>query len=297
MTLTTATEDILKVLEGVELTGHLNTPDAEIIANVRHSMRLGYPQIRQQAAQKDRVCLVGGGPSLEDTFGELRDLYFAGAKVVTVNGSYQWCLQRNIRPSAQIVLDARQDNARFIDPLVPQCRYLIASQCHPETWARVHEREDVWIWHSVSGENDVLKPILDHYYRQQWVPIPGGTTVIMRALTLLRTIGFVRFDLFGVDSCYLDGQHHAYAQPENDRDKPRAFSVHPTGHPELARVFQCAPWHVQQLACFLQTVRINGQHFVLNVHGDGLLAYALRASADIELSEAAATLGERSGKG
>lgn len=294
---TTAAPDILNVLEGVTLTGTINTPDADLVANVAHSIRLGYPQIRSQAVQKERVCLVGGGPSLADTFEELRDLYFAGAKVVTVNGAYRWCLERNIRPSAQIVLDARRDNARFVDPPVPQCRYLVASQCHPETWAKVDGREDVWIWHSTAGDNDTLKPILDAYYRQHWVPVPGGTTVIMRALSLLRTTGFVRFDLFGVDSCFLGGAHHAYAQPENDHDRVVPVRVHPTGHPELARTFHCAPWHIQQLTCFLQTIRINGHQFVLNVHGDGLLAYALRSSADLEVSvEAAATVGVRSGQ-
>jgi hypothetical protein len=129
--------DILKVLDGIELKGTINTPDEGLLANIRHSIRLGYPQVRPQPAQHDRVCLVGGGPSLESTFDELRDLYFAGAKVVTVNGSYQWCLDRNIRPSAHVVLDARPENARFVNPAIPQCKYLIASQCAPETWAQM----------------------------------------------------------------------------------------------------------------------------------------------------------------
>lgn len=284
-TLTTSdSADILKVLEGVELTGTINTPEPVLLANVQSSIRLGYPQIRPQAPQPDRVCLLGGGPSLDETLDELLELYFAGAKVVTVNGAYQWCLARNIRPSAQIVLDARAENARFVEPAIPQCRYLLASQCHPDTWAAMEGREDVWIWHAASGENEALKPILDAYYVSQWIPIAGGTTVIMRALSLLRTIGFLRFDLFGVDSCFLRGQHHAYAQSENDHDRALPVHVHPTGHPELARTFRCAPWHIQQLTCFLQTVRINGHQFVLNVHGDGLLAYALRSSADVELA-------------
>ncbi len=38
---------------------------------------------------------------------ELRQLIFEGALVCTVNGSYSWCIERNIRPSAQVVIDAR----------------------------------------------------------------------------------------------------------------------------------------------------------------------------------------------
>jgi hypothetical protein len=185
-TTTAETADRLKVIDGIDLSaGTINTSDERLLANIAHSIRLGYPQIRPQGAQMERVCLVGGGPSLDDTFKELRDLYFAGAKVVTVNGSYQWCIDRNIRPSAHIVLDARPENARFVQPAIPQCKYLIASQCAPETWAALEGRPDVWIWHAVAQDNTIAKPVLDAFYLGQWMPTPGGTTVVMRALSIL----------------------------------------------------------------------------------------------------------------
>jgi len=283
-TLTTAeSADLLKVIEGLEIQGSINTTDDVIREHIAHSIRLGYPQIKPQGVQMDRVCLVGGGPSLEDTFDELKDLYFSGAKVVTVNGAYRWCLEHNIRPSAQIVLDARAENARFVNPAIPQCRYLVASQCHRDTWTAVEGRHDVWIWHA-AGADSPHRELLDAYYCGRWAQMPGGTTVIVRALLLLRLIGYVRFDLFGVDSCFMGTKHHAYAQPENDGDKPAVFTVQPTGHPELARNFVCAGWHVKQLECFLQTIRLYGDKFKIRVHGDGLLAYALSASANVEWS-------------
>jgi hypothetical protein len=130
--------------------------------------------------------------------------------------------------------------------------------------------------------------VLDDYYAGRWAPTPGGTTVIMRAISVLRMLGYIRFDLFGVDSCFIGDKHHAYAQPENDVDKPYPFRVCPTGHPEMTRTFWCASWHAKQLECFLQMVRINGHSFVLNVHGDGLLAFALKSSADVQMSMDAA---------
>jgi hypothetical protein len=287
--MTELTQDRLKVFEGLELKGHVNTSEDRVIQNIEHSIRLGFPQVKMQAPQNDRVCLIGGGPSLEDTLPELRELYFAGAKIVTVNGSYQWCLDRNIRPSAQIVMDARPGNGRFLHPEIPSCKYIIASQCDPDTWAQVQGRQNTWIFHAVAGDNDGIRPVLDAFYLKNWAPTPGGTTVILRAVSLLRMMGFLRFDLFGVDSCFMDGKHHAYPQPENEKDKAVPFRVHPTGHPELSRTFLCAPWHISQLQCFLQNVRINGEHYLLNVHGDGLLAFALRASADVQWSEEAAT--------
>jgi hypothetical protein len=275
-------ENALHVLDGVDFSdGTINTDDATIATQIAHSIRLGYPQVKPQPVQPARVCLVGGGPSLEHTVDELRQLYFEGAKIVTVNGSYQWCIERNFFPSAQIVLDARASNARFVDPAVPRCQYIIASQCHPDTWATVQGRDNVWIWHA-AGPDSVHKPLLDAYYLGNWTQSPGGTTVIMRALTLLRVLGYVRMDLFGVDSCVMGGKHHAYAQPENDGDAIHPFTLAPPDRPELARTFLCTAWHAKQLECFLQTIRLYGDSLLLNVNGDGLLAHALRCGAEAQ---------------
>jgi hypothetical protein len=95
-----------------------------------------------------------------------------------------------------------------------------------------------------------------------------------------------------VDSCVMGSKHHAYSQPENEADRAYPFVCYPTGHPEQARTFMCTPWHAKQAECFLQTIRINGHQFLLNVHGDGLLAFMLKASADVEWSmETAANSG------
>jgi hypothetical protein len=279
-------EQTLKVFDGIELKGRVNVNDDLLLDNIRQSIRLGYPQIWPQPMKYDRIALVGGGPSLADTFSELRDLVWAGAKLVTVNGAYRYCIEHGLKPSAQVVLDARENNAKFLDPEVPGCRYYLASQCHPDIWAAVAGREYAAIFHAI-GEEEGVSEILNAYYLGQWTKVPGGTTVVMRALTLMRLLGYLRFDLFGVDSCFMGEAGHAYAQPENDKDRRIPFKVHPTDRPDLARVFTCSPWHLKQLEDFCQLVRVNGQHFRINVHGDGLLAYALQSSADITLSEQA----------
>ena len=277
----TLTEDDLKVLENFEHQGDINTTPDEIIEHVKHSIRLGYPQVKPGPMQAQRVCLIAGGPSLDDTFDEIRRLYFEGVLIVTVNGAYQWCLDRNIQPSAQIVLDARAGNARFVNPPAPRCKYLIASQCHPETWAQVEGRPEVYIWHGAASDNPHLKPILDEYYAGRWTALPGGTTVTVRAILLLRILGYIRFEIFGWDSCYMHGKHHAYAQTENDSDRPVAVAIEPTGHPELRRGFYVAPWMLKQLECALQTVKLYGDNFKFRVHGDGMIAYALECCATV----------------
>jgi hypothetical protein len=267
--------------------GTMNTDDATILAHIRSSIRRGVPQMRTGPVRPDRVCLVGSGPSLLETERELRDLVFAGAKVVTLNGAYQWCLDRNIKPDTQIVMDARPSNARFLDPALPQCRYVLASQCAPAVWDAVEGRPQVWIFHAVLRQESEASTILDAYYGGHWIGIGGGTTVATRAINLLRTVGYVRFDLFGIDCCWHGDQHHAFEQPENDHDRPVKMWVGAKGQP--ATPFLVTPWMAKQFEDFLQTIRVNGQHFQLEVHGKGLLAFALRTLGAADLDQLSVT--------
>lgn len=262
--------------------GVVNTSDEGLLANVRRAIRRGHPQMRPGPARPERVCLVGGGVSLAETEADLRALYFEGALVVTLNGAYHWCRERNIRPSTQIVMDARASNARFVTPYVPRCRYVLASQCAPETWDAVADYPDVWIWHAATASS-ALAEELDAFYAEKWYGVGGGTTVATRALSLLTLAGWRRFDLFGIDSCWLDGAHHAYPQPENEADQRIALTV---ARGETARTFELAPWHLKQFEDVLQMIRVNGDVFQLAVHGRGLLAYALEAlgSEDVSFS-------------
>lgn len=274
----------LKVLDGLEIKGMVNVPDDILLAHVASSIRRGHPQMRPFPTRPERIVLVGSGPSLNDTEDELVQLVHEGALLVTMNGAYHWCLERNLRPQTQILVDARASNARFVVPVVPRCQYVLASQVHPDVWEAVDGRDNVWIFHAVN-EPGAVKDELDRYYLKQWAPVVGGTTVATRAIALLRMCGWLRFDLFGCDSCFIGDQHHAFPQAENDRDRRYRVRVHPSGAPELAREFVCAPWHLKQLECFLQLVKFSGHQFLLNVHGDGLLAYALQSQSEVIVTE------------
>jgi len=281
MTPTTCVPDasVLSVLEGIELSGSPNTAAAALEAHITSALRLGYPQAQPGGVKSGPIAIVGSGPSLADTFDTVRALHFDGVPIVTLNGAYHYLLERNIRPAAQVVLDARPSTARFLDPVVPRCKYFVASQCHPEVWATVAGRPQTFIWHAIAPTNPE-RALLDTYYgRGRWMPVSGGTTVFSRTLFLLRQGGWLRFHVFGVDSCWMGEAHHALPQPENATDRPFPAHVHPSGHPDLARTFTVSPWMLKQLEDLLQIVRTNGEKFQLHFHGDGLLAYALASMA------------------
>jgi hypothetical protein len=256
--------------------GQMNTDEGQLLLHIQRAVRRGHPQMRTWPIRGDRIALVGSGPSLTDTAGELRQAIWEGAQLVTMNGGYHWCIEHNLQPKTQIVMDARPSNARFVDPVVPGCRYVIASQCAPETWDAVEGRPDVWIWHAVVHKDDPISAFLDDFYLTRWFGVGGGTTVATRALTLLRMAGYVRFDLFGIDCCWMGGAHHAIAQPENANEQRMGLFVGDRARPETMRQFYCAPWHLKQFEDLATMLKINGSHYALTAHGDGMLAYILR---------------------
>ncbi len=272
--------DVDKAKE-IEFRGGVNTPNDVILSQVQSNIRLGLPQVCAHPPNAQTIVLVCGGPSLALTEKALVKEVWEGGKVVAVNGAYQWCIDHNIKPSAFVMLDARAFNARFVETPVHECHYLLSSQCHPDAFELCRDRR-VTIWHSMTGGEEEKK-ILDDYYFENHYPVTLGTTVAIRAISLMRMLGFTRFVVFGLDSCWIGEDHHAYAQPENDKEKRMPVWIRPQGRDELAQRFMCSPWQAKQAEDFMQLIRERGELFELDVRGPGIIATMLRTGAGIEI--------------
>jgi hypothetical protein len=171
------------------------------------------------------------------------------------------------------VLDAREFNSRFTHPVQPDTKYLGASQAHPATLDGL-PYANTYLWHSGISEEaqEIVRERCGVFY-----PVPGGSTVILRALPLLMMLGFYKFHIYGFDSCVMDG-HHGYAQAEND------------GEPLLpvrcgGRLFECSPWMLMQANEFRDIVGLLGDGVQIQVHGDGLIAHMLMTGANLAAEE------------
>lgn len=256
-----------------------NVSDDVILKQVARNIRRQLPQLMLHQPNSDTVALVCGGPSLASTEHQLVEAVWAGAKVVAVNGAYQWCIVHNIKPSAMVMLDARDFNARFVASPVKGCRYLLAAQCHSDAFDYCRDR-DVTIWHCCSA-GEVEADMLSAYYFKRFNPVPLGTTVAIKAIQVLRMLGFKSFDIFGLDSCWMDDEHHGYRQTENDHDKRFITWLRPEGREDLWCNFTCAPWMMRQAQDFQDLVAKQGDEFRIHVRGNGLIAAILRISAEL----------------
>ena len=275
--------------DGQELVdiGVLNETEEQIKANVRANVAGNrWRQVRPHEQNEEQVMLVGGGPSLPGQLEEIKRLRAEGAKLVCLNGAYNWALENGLVPSAVVIVDARPFNARFTKPVHDTCLYFLASQCDPSVYEGLPP-ERVYQWHAAASliGDTVAEQVPEAYF------VPGGSTVLLRAVLLMRMLGYHWFHFFGCDSCLtetpLDGQmprrtafqHHAYSQPENDDKVVLPVTLG-------GRLFHCHPWMVAQAQEFISLIRIFGSEFELIVHGDGLLAHIVEtgASQSIQLT-------------
>lgn len=248
--------------------GKLNVEEGLIRDNVSHNIKLGFQQVVPHNTSDVEVMLVGGGPSLARNIEKVRELRNKGVKLIAMNNAYKFCLDHDIKPSALIIVDARDFNARFLDPIIPECKYFLASQCHPSLFEKVPQ-EQTYIWHTGTS---LIKDLLDEQYKTWW-PVPGGSTVLLRAIPLFRMLGFKRFHIIGCDSCVEDGAHHAYEQKENDGQMVVPVNVG-------GKIFHCNPWMISQAQEFIDLIRMMGDEIELEVY-DGLLHHILETGASL----------------
>jgi hypothetical protein len=249
----------------VDKTMKLMVPEDEMRNHILLNLREGYKECEPKQVQDREIALLAGGPSLE--LFDRPDL-----PIITVNGAYNWAIEKGYKPSAQMIVDPREFNKRFTQPVLPNCKYLIGSQCHPAV-ARSVPKDQVYLWHS----GDLCGPVFEELAKEtteerKFYPVFGGSTVMLRGLSLLVMLGFRKFHIWGFDSCITD-RHHAYSQPENDTDKVMDLLIG-------GKRFKCHAWMAVQAQEFIDTVKhMMPDDVEMIVHGDGLISHALKTGA------------------
>jgi len=245
-----------------ELDNICNTENALIHGNIKAAISLNLPTLRPFPDHTGRACIIGGGPSLVNKVEEIKLMKQAGARVWALNNTHDWLIEHGIVPDACFILDARPENAEFVKHARDDVTYYIASQCHPDVYNALSGKRICVFHNATEGAQEVIEPITTGDLHL----IGGGTTVGMKAIAIARFTGYRSIHLYGMDSCYMDSQGHAYPQDLNAND--RILNVHCEG-----RDFNCAPWMVTQANDFIELAgMLIEQDCVVTIAGDGLLA-------------------------
>lgn len=221
-----------------ELNVALDAIKANLRANVRHSARRAAPKSLTGVAY-----LIAGGPSAATHLKQLQDasrFHFT----VAVNGSYQWCVDNGITPDAMVMVDARPENARFLDRIVPNCRYFLASQCHPSVFERVPTAQ-LTMWHN--AVNPEIVGEIRRLYGPGAMLVHGGPTVTTRALWLLDSLGVDHVELYGMDGD-LGPDAKGYSYNQNVEGDVWAITVR-------GKQFRTTGWLLAQMQDFFTMMR------------------------------------------
>jgi uncharacterized Rossmann fold enzyme len=255
-----------------ELDSVCNTAKEKLAGNVRSAIARDLNWLDLAPGHEGHVCIVGGGPSLADSFDEIKmRVSHFGQKVWALNGAARFLYRNGICPDALIVADAREENVDFLAELNSGIVVYLASQCHPELFEASRDYGlDVVLWHTNSpGMSDILS---DEKARPVHL-IGGGSTVGLNAMVLAVARGYREMHLYGFDSSYRDDDHHAYAQGLNDADRVADVLFGD-------KKFRASPWMVQQVNEFQDLAPgLVADGCTVTVHGDGLLPTVARALA------------------
>ena len=209
-----------------------------------------------------QAVIVGGGPSLKNHLEDIRWRKSQGHTIFSTNGTHDYLIANDIYPDYLVLLDARKENVSFVKRPMGGVKYLVASQCDPAIFDAL-KGYDVTVFHNSTPNAEVL---LRGYDKPTHL-LGGGTTVVLKTMVISELMGYQIIHLYGVDSCYLNGEHHSYPQAQNDGERIVDVLYED-------RMFKCAGWMAQQGQDFIEFA----QRFLgtLTVAGDGLLAYIAR---------------------
>jgi hypothetical protein len=245
-----------------------NTEPDVLLGNVQRSVKRSLPWFDFDESRQGSVCLVGGGPSLVDTIDQLKARYQNGAKVWAMNGSYDHLQSQGIVPDVMVMLDARPENVRFVQNPQQSTTFYITSQCDDAVFDALEGYKVVLVHANTPGVYELLE-----HEKARPVHLMGGfTTVGILSLILAKLQGFQRIFLFGMDSSYRNGEHHAYKQESNDAERVIDAMINDV-------TYKCAPWMAQQVTDFQNVVAGFGD-VTIEVCGDGLLHEMAKAMSN-----------------
>lgn len=251
--------------QGFDLEQICNTADEKIVANVTYAISVDIPWMEKGAPHDGQAVIVGGAPSLRGKIEEIRWRQNQGQKIFATNNAAAFLLEHAIVADIHVLLDGRQENVSFLQSRHPKTDYYIASQCDKSIFDELDDYS-VTVWHP-------LIPIIEDMTRDdaRSVHLVGcGSTVCLKSIGIAHCLGYRTFHLFGIDSSYSDGAHHAYEQPQNDDDRVLDVQIG-------ERLFKAAPWMVSQTNEFQDLAAyLANEGCIITVAGDGLLPHVAR---------------------
>lgn len=261
--------------EFFETSDEMHTPQIdEALENARANCAREIADLKISQPHGGTLLICGGGPSLLDTFEQVkRRVQRENVEVIAINDAYDWLVERDVIPRYFAMAEIAPWPKDFLVNAKPSTTYLLADIAHPSAYSRLYGFPDVIRWHLAVSDGD---PFKEPYYKllndtfKLWYAVQGGEAVSTKAISLGIAMGYRDFEMYGVDACYRDGTGtHAYFN-------------RPSSWPELVscggRQF-LSPYYLARQANDIRRMceKWDGA-FTLRCYGDGLVQHMHRTA-------------------
>lgn len=238
--------------------------------NIRANCARGLPTLKWQSkARPETMLICGGGPSIKEHIGTLKDEIAKGGKVFAINDTHDWLLDQGITPDYFGMCEIEPWPVDFITKPQKETTYCLPSLAHTTAFDRLQDF-NVLLWHCWMGigeDPEIIKAGSDNQ-----LLISGGEAMSIRAIPLSMVMGYRNFQMFGVDGSFPeDAPTHAYY--DRRKDIPDAI-LHPREFWHGGKVFWSHHCYARQMLDLIRYCRIHGHMFTLKCHGDGLVQHA-----------------------
>lgn len=235
--------------------------DDELYANISHALTLGLPVLGQHISHDVVAVMVGSGPSVKGQLEAIKQHRENGSPIIAVKDAHDWLIENGVIPDYAIAVDPQEHRWNCFGHKHNDVKYFIASQCHASMFEHLRDMQ-VFLWHLYIRKGQSVPP-------HGTALIAGGTTTGLRAITLMYTMGFRRFELFGYDSCLSDGGLRVNGDKPSKDDAVNEIVVD-------GKYFKCNPAMTAQASEF-QNLYVTMPDIEVNSNGDGLITTIIEA--------------------
>jgi len=213
----------------------VNTDKETVIKNICHNVEnykdVPYLDFKNRQFQPEevgkRLLIVAGGPSLKRHIDEIKVLA-KDSHVLALNNTYSYLIENGVMPDYFMLLDSRQDNVKFLEDVFESSEagalarevvtHFIGVQCAPNIFNYLEQINAMSIVKYMTAHPYNVEHVNDYDIPDEAKFMIGGPvgTVGIKSISLGTALGYKIFHLFGYDSSYEDGEHHAYKQELND---------------------------------------------------------------------------------
>ena len=252
----------------------VNNSREAIVANVVANYPRALPELRQRPTTERPVCIVAGGPSLDDYLPILK-AFRPDCDLLAVNGAYKYLRSLGIESDHFVLIDSREDNLVHVENPYIGTTHHLATQVHPKVF-------DALELYRVSkfnlGTEATIEALKAFPGEKHHLAAPIGMASV-HAVYLAAALGYRNIFLFGYDFSRRAEKAYAFEQPLNANDGELDITLGGKVYKTTLALARTA----QQFAYAISGI-MRGCNLDVRLFSDGLLS-AMLAVQDAQLED------------